>query len=906
MSMSDYQNIPDDLQDRDQWLFWNSSSDSPRKPLASPAATSGCSWGDPETWLSFDEARAQAEKVPQAGIGYVNAKDNDEYARGLIGSIDIDGAADEDGHARDWVPSLEPFFDRDAYVEWSPSEQGLRIPVVGIDVPEWWSDFDNIDGEHKGVEVLTNKFSTYTGDTIRGAGEDAVEYGEWLDDWLREVYKELAGEDPLADDSVDTDDDEYTANDEWLTEDAAEEALESINPDCGYDTWKDIGMALVNCFGRSTGGQLFKQWSRGGSKWDSDAKEQAQRIIDDASGYGFDAGTLVMHASSAGWDASEAAREYGDNTRSDGGVSAADVQSADVSTGRDWTLDPLSVLELAVRDPMHPADYDDEGGFEIYPRDLRQNERASYVWTLAKKSGNDDILARRHGPLLAYQPKRSIWNDDDDTRIREIANEALGSAFSGSVVDEVEENIRADPERVKDPNEMGAPDETIMTLDGLLHLRDHDDYDARELEPGKREHHAVANLPLSPDWDAGCPRWQEFIHQSIETEAERLKFQEYCGYTLWRHAQTFGKVMMLVGPTDSGKSTALKVIRHILGDENVASESLQNLVDTRWGRAQLVGNVANIREEVTPSGVEGVEMFKELTGGEASVDAEFKGQKKFDFTVTQKFLFATNEVPSVEDADEAFYNRLLFVRFPDTVPQQDQDPDLDDKLKAESEGILNWMLDGLDRLLEQQGFTGERGINEKKEICDAFGGVIDRFTYNCLMITGNEDDIVSKSDLHDLAHSYAEEIDKDPGWSKQTGFTREMANQRGIGQSTRRINGDPVDVLTGVRVKPEVVYRHNMDLRAKCETHDDTDPQSLDNYREDDIRPGYDTRQERDVIPLILKLIRESDDPRLPHDDLVAQLEEEGVDSSTAETKIEKALHQGDIQEPQTDLYSVV
>jgi len=38
-------------------------------------------------------------------------------------------------------------------------------------------------------------------------------------------------------------------------------------------------------------------------------------------------------------------------------------------------------------------------------------------------------------------------------------------------------------------------------------------------------------------------------------------------------------------------------------------------------------------------------------------------------------------------------------------------------------------------------------INGKKEICDAFGGVLDRFQHHCLMVTGNTDDVVVKKDL---------------------------------------------------------------------------------------------------------------------------------------------------------------
>ena len=89
--MSSFDNIPDELKSRDQWLYWNASKDKPRKPLATPAADYGASWSDPGEWVSFHEAVEDAEEGDKAGIGFVNAADNPDHARGLYGVIDLDG-----------------------------------------------------------------------------------------------------------------------------------------------------------------------------------------------------------------------------------------------------------------------------------------------------------------------------------------------------------------------------------------------------------------------------------------------------------------------------------------------------------------------------------------------------------------------------------------------------------------------------------------------------------------------------------------------------------------------------------------------------------------------------------------------------------------------------------------------
>ena len=841
--MTDFENIPSELRERDQWLFWNASNDTPRAPLDSPAATYGCSWSDPDTWMTFDDVAEQAEATPNAGIGYVNAADNDDYARGLYGVVDLDGVEDEDGHPKDWVPSLQPFFDRDAYAEWSPSGEGIHIPIVGIEVPEWWSDQHFSDEEHEGVEVLTNKFSTATGDQMRGAGDTVVEYGEWFDEWLREAYKAVTGEDPvdsreeqIADSVTDGSD---TPDEEWFTEDVAKDALKQIDPDSAYSVWRDVGMALTNVFG-SRGESMFESWSRGGSKWDSDAKKQAQRIENDAGDYQYDAGTIIHYAKEGGWDASAAAREQLSG-RPDGGATAAaggtggpeTTESPDAPGTTDWSLTPHSVLLKAIDDPLSSLQYDEDGRPTGSVEDLRTHKLAHYTWDLAKETGNDDILALQNGPIYSYED--GVWADRDQQRLRDIGSTALRSEYRKTIRDELEERVRID--YVKHPDELGAPDGTIATEGGLLDLLH------RGTVPLEPDHYATSKIPVDPDPEADCPEWRAFLDDSLDDEEARQRLQEYAGYCLWHHQQQFGKALFLVGPTDSGKGTALTAIRHVLGGDNVAAESLRNLVDSRWGKASLVGNIVNMRNEVSPQGLKNVEQFKELTGGEDEVDAEFKGQDKFKFVVTQKFLFATNQMPSVENADEAFYNRLLFVEFPHTVPAHEQDKQLDRKLKEERAGILNWMLDGLERLLKQGQFTGERSIGGKKELCDAFGGVIDRFTHNCLMITGDEDDVVAKRDLEELAKRYADSIDKEPEWDKLAGFTQNMSQQIGISQGQKKFDGKNARVFRGVRIKPEIVYEFNADVRALTASEGDGRNTGLSDYG-DEIRPGYDMHED--------------------------------------------------------------
>ena len=104
--MIDLDAIPDELQDRDQWLMWDSSNDTPRRPHWKGDFM--ISWSEPDQWHSYEEAVEAARTTESWGIGYVTATNNPDYARGLYSVIDIDGGADAEDHPKDWVPSLQP------------------------------------------------------------------------------------------------------------------------------------------------------------------------------------------------------------------------------------------------------------------------------------------------------------------------------------------------------------------------------------------------------------------------------------------------------------------------------------------------------------------------------------------------------------------------------------------------------------------------------------------------------------------------------------------------------------------------------------------------------------------------------------------------------------------------------
>jgi phage/plasmid-associated DNA primase len=171
----------------------------------------------------------------------------------------------------------------------------------------------------------------------------------------------------------------------------------------------------------------------------------------------------------------------------------------------------------------------------------------------------------------------------------------------------------------------------------------------------------------------------------------------------------------------------------------------------------------------------------------------------------------------------------LFATFPHTVPDEDQDKGLLDELEGEVDAILNWMLEGLDRLLERGRFTNERSREEKETIMTEYGGVVDRFVSNVLEVTGDSEDRVHKGDLYDVFTRYNDFIGREP--AVQQVLTRELKSIDGVsdGQSRRVAAGDARErVYTGIRVDEDALIELQADEPRHLYSDDDraTDPSS--------------------------------------------------------------------------------
>ena len=237
------------------------------------------------------------------------------------------------------------------------------------------------------------------------------------------------------------------------------------------------------------------------------------------------------------------------------------------------------------------------------------------------------------------------------------------------------------------------------------------------------EHHQenmitkIANVEYDPKAD--CPLWKQFIREIMNYKAELIYFvQTAVGWSMT--GDTSEQTMfILYGSGANGKSTFLNTINYILGDYAIAAdiESFMRKVNGD----QNTNDIARLRGSrfVTTTEAEqgrrlSEPLIKKITGSDP-MTARFLYGEFFSFIPTFKIYMATNHKPVIKGTDHGIWRRIKLIPFTTRIEESKQDKDLENKLRNEASGILNWLLEGTERWKREKLKTPDIVLNATEE-----------------------------------------------------------------------------------------------------------------------------------------------------------------------------------------------
>jgi putative DNA primase/helicase len=211
-----------------------------------------------------------------------------------------------------------------------------------------------------------------------------------------------------------------------------------------------------------------------------------------------------------------------------------------------------------------------------------------------------------------------------------------------------------------------------------------------------------------------APTWLKFLARVTGGNQELVDYlQRVAGYCLTGSTQEHA-LFFLYGTGANGKSTFLNAVTSALGDYH-RTAPIETFTSANSDRHPT--DLAALRGARLVTSIETEEgrrfaesRIKTLTGGDP-IAARFMRQDFFEFIPQFKLIIAGNHKPGLRSVDEAIRRRFNLIPFTVTIPPNERDDTLGEKLQRELPGILAWIIQGC-TIWQKQGLNPPRAVTD--------------------------------------------------------------------------------------------------------------------------------------------------------------------------------------------------
>lgn len=235
------------------------------------------------------------------------------------------------------------------------------------------------------------------------------------------------------------------------------------------------------------------------------------------------------------------------------------------------------------------------------------------------------------------------------------------------------------------------------------------DFSSRELIAHTPNFFCTYCLPINYDPNVAVPQlWLDTLLQMMDGREHLVSaMQEIFGYAISQE-RSMEKMVLFRGRSRSGKSTVLKVLRALCGETNVASLSM-NIFGEKYGLENCVDKLLLVIPDYTADKRTDIstaaERMKNISGGDP-LDVRRMARVHLSNVVFPGLcVIASNMLPNFGASAPALIERLLGVPF-EVYFGDKPDTTLKARLTTIESltGILNWAIEGYDRLMARGHF----------------------------------------------------------------------------------------------------------------------------------------------------------------------------------------------------------
>ena len=309
------------------------------------------------------------------------------------------------------------------------------------------------------------------------------------------------------------------------------------------------------------------------------------------------------------------------------------------------------------------------------------------------------------------------------------------------------------------------------------------------------------------DSQAKCQIFEEYLQRVTGGDSllsERVWMA--IGYLLIYPAR--GKFFIFMkGIGNSGKSVLGSFIRRLYPKESISSIRLKQMKN-EFGMASLANAVINFDMDMPSSKIdeEAASRLKQITGGDSiNVPRKFRDDALLERRI--KFVFSSNHPLIIDGEDDALLKRIIYLPFNYAIPDDQQDPDLGDKIWKERDAIATKALRYARKLVKLNYIFPEipQMDNAKCIVRDSIAKTVGKFVQESC----DKSESKAVTATEDLYNAYSDYCKEKNMWAcSQKAFTKELTQMK-IEHTRFRCTGEdmiarknPVSAFKGIKLRP--------------------------------------------------------------------------------------------------------
>ncbi len=358
------------------------------------------------------------------------------------------------------------------------------------------------------------------------------------------------------------------------------------------------------------------------------------------------------------------------------------------------------------------------------------------------------IYGNKSETIYCYDGR--CWSSKGKALIKTTAEHILENFANNHIVNEIVEKIKRKTETPIE--EFEQTDINLIPFENGVY-----NIEKKKLIEHEPEYNFKFIIPVKYNPKEKCDFFLKFLDEILYPEDIKI-IQELFGFALFRE-YFIKKGFIFVGEGDTGKTTLLECLNYFIGDKNKTGIPLQKITSgSEFTKIFLKNKHLNSYDDLSSKDLTDGGGFKIATGG-GNISGEEKFGDLFQFRSFAKQVFATNKIPPVKDNDDrAYFNRWIPIQFDNVIEKKDNFIKTKLNNPKEMQGVLNWALVGLHRLLDKGKFSDDKTPEQIKVIMERSGNPLVAFVNDILIEeTGSK---ITKEEMYQIYTKYAKDNNK--------------------------------------------------------------------------------------------------------------------------------------------------